>query len=340
VHTYPSIEGATVTEALSEPSALSWKSVAVPAYDSANVVEVSANITTDTTWDASKQYKLVGEIKVSNNATLTIPAGTVVFGEAGENYMVVLKGSKLIAEGTAASPITFTSLTALQTPASAAQGQWGGLTILGNATTNHADAQYEVDEDDTDFAFGGTNDTENSGTLKYVRILNSGYTIGSNVEINGLSLCGVGSGTTVENIYVENSSDDGIEIWGGTVNLTDIEIVNAGDDSFDLDYGYTGTVTNLVVTQTSAAHAGMEISSGGNEPMTSPIIKNFKVSVFDGSDEGGIYIKDDTTAPVFQNGIVTLNGTNVKDSLYVKTTPTTEAAAVLKFKNVALVNAD
>jgi len=329
--------GVTLNAATSTPSSLAWaSSVALPTYDASNEVNVTANITADTTWLANKQYRLVGQIKVSNNATLTIPAGTVVFGDAGANYMVVLKGSKLVAEGTAANPITFTSLTALQGGA-AGQGQWGGLTLLGDAPTNHTAPVYEVDEDDTDFAFGGTTAADDSGSLKYVRILNSGYTVATDLEINGLSLCGVGSGTTVENIYVENSSDDGIEIWGGTVDLTDIEIVNAGDDSFDLDYGYVGNVSNLTVTQESTAHAGMEISSGGDTPLTSPTISNFRVTTFTGSDEGGIYLKDDTTAPTFINGLVHHTGdTTTHGAIRAKSVPTTDAANALAFKNVVL----
>ncbi|MBD3794319.1 MAG: right-handed parallel beta-helix repeat-containing protein, partial [Campylobacterales bacterium] len=210
-----------------------------------------------------------------------------------------------MADGTASSPIVFTSQAALLNPANADVAQWGGLTVLGDATTNHTNPFYEVDQTNTDFAFGGTNATDNSGVLRNVYILNSGKVIGTDIEINGLSLAGVGSGTTVENIYVENSADDCIEIWGGSVNVTNATMVNCQDDGFDLDYGYTGTATNIVVQQTKPFFAGFEISSGGDSPMTSPKIVNFTINKVAGASEGGIYIKDDTTAPTFINGEVT-----------------------------------
>ena len=152
-------------------------------------------------------------------------------------------------------------------------------------------------------------------------------------EVNGLSLAGVGSGTTIENIHVENSSDDGIEIWGGTVNVTNATLINCQDDSFDLDYGYVGTATNISVTQTEIAHAGFEISSGGTTPMTSPTIVNFSINKIAGSDEGGIYIKDDSTAPTFVNGHVTTYGTDA--AVYTKVTMPADQKAALAFKDVA-----
>jgi hypothetical protein len=277
-------------------------------YDSMkpNVV-VNADIAVDTTWDKANKYEIQGLVKVRPGATLTIPAGTVVYGDTtGDDFIVVMKGAAIDAQGTDAEPIYFTSKISLDDPTAGDVGQWGGLTILGDASVNHASTRYEVDENDADFDFGGANDADNSGSLVNVHILNSGVTMATDQEVNGLSLAGVGSGTTVDNIYVGNSSDDGIEIWGGTVDVTNATMVNCQDDSFDLDYGYTGNATNIYVHQTSAAsHAGFEISSGGFVDMTSPTITNFVISKADGTDEGGIYIKDDSTAPTFINGIVT-----------------------------------
>ncbi len=296
--------------------------------------ETLANtISSDLTLDASKQYKISGLVTVKDEATLTIPAGTTLYGDA-TGYMVIAKGAKIIADGTVAEPIIFTSEDALINSANPEAGQWGGLTVLGQAPTNHDNPRYEVDEANPDFDFGGTVANDNSGILRNVKILNSGIAINADQEINGLSLAGVGSGTVVENIYVENSGDDGIEIWGGTVNLTNIEIKNALDDSFDADYGYTGTVDGLVVNQVEDAHAGMEISSGGTEPMTSPTIKNFVVNTVAGSDEGGIYIKDDTTAPTFING--TINHLGLDGGVYVKKALTDEAKAQISFSDITV----
>ena len=304
--------------------------------DAADSTTLNGAITADTTLDKNTLYRVNGLVKVKNGATLTIPAGTVIFGTEGEDYIVVTKGCKIMAEGTADEPIIFTSQTALLNPSNAAVGQWGGLTVLGQATTNHTDPHYEVDESDPDFAFGGTIDNDNSGVLKNIYLLNSGETIGTDLEINGLSLAGVGSGTTVEDIYVENSSDDCIEVWGGTVNITNAVLRNCQDDSFDLDFGWSGTATNIVVQQTEAAHAGFEISSGGNTPMTNGKIVNFIINKADGSDEGGIYIKDDTTAPTFINGYVTTHGSDA--ALNAKKAMTTEQKATIAFKDVTLNN--
>jgi hypothetical protein len=312
-----------------------------PAYDASKVQSLFGEITTNTLLTADKQWKVSGLVTVKNGATLTIEPGTVIFGDAtGDDFIVIAKGAKINASGTAASPIIFTSEIALMDPTKAAPGQWGGLTVLGAAPTNHANPFYEVDETNPDFSFGNllvnTGDAaDNSGILRHVHILNSGVTMSTDQEINGLSLAGVGSGTVVDNIYVGNSSDDGIEIWGGTVNVTNATMVNCQDDSFDLDYGYVGNATNIYVHQTQTAHAGFEISSGGTTPMTSPTIRNFVISKVNGSDEGGIYIKDDTTAPIFVNGIVTTVGSDA--NLNAKKVFTSEQKTAIAFKDVQLL---
>ncbi|MEN8146891.1 MAG: right-handed parallel beta-helix repeat-containing protein [Campylobacterota bacterium] len=302
--------------------------------------ELTGDIIADTTLAVGTLYKINGLVKVKNGAVLTIEPGTVIFGSVGEDFLVVTAGSQIVADGTEALPVVFTSETALLDPTAAAVGQWGGVTVLGLAPTNHDAPFYEVDENDPDFAFGnalaGEGDAaDNSGILRNVAVLNSGKTIAAGLEINGLSLAGVGSGTVVENIYIENSSDDCIEIWGGTVNVNSATMINCGDDSFDLDYGYVGTADNIVVVQTALAHAGFEISSGGDNPMTSPEIKNFSITKIDGSDEGGIYIKDDTTAPTFGNGFVTAPGA-VDAAIHTKLAFSAEQKAQIAFKDVYL----
>jgi|GEM_PF-7091221 len=292
------------------------------------------DITEDTTLTSDKVWEITGLIKVRPGATLTVEAGTTVVGSEGD-FITVMKGAKIIADGTAANPIIFTSKVA-HNGGTAEDGQWGGLTILGNAPTNQSDPHYEVDEQDADFAFGGNVADDNSGILRYVKVLNSGSIIGTDIEINGLSLCGVGTGTIVDNIEVINSSDDGVEVWGGTVNMSNLRIENALDDSLDLDFGYSGTVDGVEIVQTGAAHAGFEISSGGENPMTMATIKNFTITKVSGSDEGGIYIKDDTTAPTFINGTVTTVGSDA--ALNVKLAMTTAQKAAMAFGNVTLVN--
>ncbi|MDY0121788.1 MAG: hypothetical protein RBR54_07570 [Sulfurimonas sp.] len=332
--------GAAQIEAIYEANAGSFANLkAHPTYtqtqlDAAEVL--SGDITTSMTLDKTKLYRIQGTTKVKGAATITIPAGTVIFGVEGEDVLVFTKGTKIEADGTADEPVIFTSETALLNPSDADVGQWGGLTLLGQAPTNQTDPHYEIDESDADFAFGGSDANDNSGTLRNVYILNSGETIGTDLEINGLSLCGVGAGTVVENIYVENSSDDGIEIWGGTVNVTNATIINAQDDSFDLDFGWSGTATNIVVQQTETAHAGFEISSGGSEPMTSGKIVNFIINKADGSDEGGIYIKDDTTAVNYINGYVKTYGED--PAINARREMTTEQQNATAFADVIVEN--
>jgi len=307
----------------------------VPAYDAANVESLFGEITANTLLTNDKQWKISGLVTVQPGFTLTIEPGTVVFGDtSGNDYIVVMKGAKIVADGTPTEPIIFTSEIALMDPTAADVGQWGGLTVLGDAPINRGTARYEVDENNADFDFGGANAADDSGILDHVYILNSGALIGTDVEINGLSLAGVGSTTQVSNITVANSSDDGIEIWGGTVDVTNATMINCQDDSFDLDYGYVGNATNIKVYQTEAAHAGFEISSGGNTPMTSPTITNFVISKVNGSDEGGIYIKDDTTAPIFINGEVMTQGIDAGINAKVALTPGAEAA--IEFNDVLL----
>jgi len=327
-------DGPAATEVATRHQANDAPFVTVPAYDAANVETIFGDITSDKLLQKGKQYKVSGLVTVKNGANLIIEAGTVIFGDTtGDDYIVITKGSQITAIGTEAEPIIFTSETALKDPMAADVGQWGGLTILGDAPTNHVNPFYEVDETNPDFAFGGANAADNSGTLKYVYILNSGVTMSTDQEVNGLSLAGVGSGTSIDHIFVGNSSDDCIEIWGGTVNVTNATMINCQDDSFDLDYGYVGSATNIKVYQTSAAsHAGFEISSGGDAPMTSPTITNFVINKVAGSDEGGIYIKDDTTAPTFINGAVVTQGTDA--GIHTKVAFSAPQTAAIAFNDV------
>jgi hypothetical protein len=285
----------------------------------------------------TNKYEIDGLVYVQAGSTLTIPAGTVLYGDTtGDDYIVVEKGGVIDAQGTDAEPIYFTSKTSLEDPTAGDVGQWGGLTVLGDAPVNRAGARYEVDENNARFDFGGATAADNSGSLVNVHILNSGVTMSTDQEVNGLSLAGVGSGTTVDNIYVGNSSDDGIEIWGGTVNVTNATMVNCQDDSFDLDYGYVGNATNIYVHQTDAAsHAGFEISSGGFVEMTSPTITNFVISKAEGTDEGGIYIKDDSTAPTFINGTVTTATADA--NIFTKTSFSSTQKSAIAFRDVLLL---
>ena len=210
--------------------------------------------------------------------------------------MVIDKDSKIIAEGTAEKHIVFTSEIAYD-GAPADVGQWGSLVIIGNA----ANAQVEPYEVNPDFVAGSSNMADNSGVLKYVDLLNSGITIEENKELNGLSLVGVGSGTTIDHLNVAKSDDDCIEIWGGTVNLSNVTVSECTDDQFDIDDGYSGTVTNLTINQTTG-NSGIEMSGE-----TDATFDGFTINSTASAKEGGIYFKKDGIGGTFINGTINYN---------------------------------
>ncbi|MDD2790199.1 MAG: hypothetical protein PHU40_05965 [Sulfurimonas sp.] len=283
------------------------------------ILPAGSSLTGDITQDtlltkANSPYKLAGnKVKIKNNATLIIEPGVTIYGESSA-YLIVTKGSKINASGTATDPIIFTSEAAFN-GAPGVAGQWGGVTLLGSAITNEPDTiRYEVDEADADFAYSGTNDADNSGVLNYVQILNSGFAVAPDKEVNGLSLCGVGSSTIVDNITILNSGDDGIEIWGGSVNLNNISITGAEDDGLDLDSGYHGTVKNLAVTQTQAGFALIEMTNHGDatKQRTNWTLDGFTLTASANQlGEGGIYFKDSDVTATFKNGTVDMTNSPV-----------------------------
>ncbi|WP_297332743.1 hypothetical protein [Flavobacterium sp.] len=204
---------------------------------------LAGNVTEDMTLDADVEYTLTGALIVRNGATLTIPAGTTIKAIAGGTgvYVLVERGGRIIADGTADAPITFTSNAA--TPAA---GDWGGVIINGSAPISRQDGAVSEapTEINTAILFGGNNATDNSGILDYVVIEYTGARIDDGAEHNGLTLNGVGSGTTLSNIMIKAGDDDAIEFFGGTVNASNILVVNCTDDMFDFSQGYTGTITN------------------------------------------------------------------------------------------------
>jgi len=204
---------------------------------------LAGNLTEDLILDASVDYKLTGALFVKNGVTLTIPAGTTIKAIAGgtDVYVLVERGGKIVANGTAAEPITFTS-----NAASPVAGDWGGIIVNGRAPiSKQAGTSGEAaTEINNSILFGGDISADNSGVMNYVIIEYTGARIDDESEHNGLTLNGVGSGTTISNIFLKNGDDDAIEFFGGSVNASNILVVNATDDMFDFSQGYTGTVTN------------------------------------------------------------------------------------------------
>jgi len=198
---------------------------------------IKGSITTNTTWAAKNKYLLEGFVYVESGATLTIEPGTIIKGDKSTKATLIIKpGAKIIAEGTKTKPIVFTSN---QAKGSRNYGDWGGLIILGKATVNKAPATIEGENIST---FGGTDDNDNSGILKYVRLEFGGIAFETDKEINGLTMGGVGKGTTIEYIQVSNNGDDGFEWFGGNVNAKYLISYKNLDDDFDTDWGYSGNV--------------------------------------------------------------------------------------------------
>mgnify|MGYP002062296821 CR=1 FL=1 len=261
-------------------------------------ISTSMTLTNDTLW------VLDGLAVVKPGVTLTVEPGTVIAGLAGTgdatSYMIVDKDAEINADGTADKPIIFTSMQRVEDPTNLEVGQWGGLTVIGNAAMDNQVNPYEVN---TAFTAGSGQATDSSGILRHVKILNSGITMAQDKEINGLSLIGVGSGTEISNITVDYSDDDGIEIWGGTVNLTNITIEHCTDDYFDIDDGFSGTVKNLDIN-TTTGNAGIEMSG-----VTAATFDGFTITTgATQAKEGGIYFKNAGIGGHFKNGTIIHNG--------------------------------
>ena len=224
----------------------SWDPQNEPYLDEAIVVTVATNITTNTTWITGKTYKLTGLIYVTNNATLTIQPGVVVKGNFSNTgtALIITRGSKLNAIGTAADPIVFTSA---KPAGSRAAGDWGGIIMLGKAGFNVNSGINNIEGItatlNTEYG-GGVSpiNNDNSGTLKYVRIEFPGFVFSPNNEINGLTMGAVGNGTTIDYVQVSHCNDDAFEWFGGSVNCKHLVSFKNLDDDFDTDNGYKGIV--------------------------------------------------------------------------------------------------
>lgn len=227
-----------------------------------STVNVSSNITTNTTWETGKVYVLKSRIAVVDGVTLTIEPGVIVKGDVGTGAnataLIIAQGGKIMAEGTAVSPIIFTSTADNIMPgeitspnlSSDLNGLWGGLIVLGKApiSADAASVQIEgIPASDPNGLYGGTIADDNSGIIKYVSIRHGGANIGEGNEINGLTLGGVGSGTTIEYVEIVSNQDDGIEFFGGTVNVSHALVYNVGDDAIDTDQGWSGTLDNFII---------------------------------------------------------------------------------------------
>ncbi|MGA9239604.1 multidrug transporter [Robiginitalea sp.] len=211
-----------------------------------DIVNLSGVYTEDLNLSADTDYVITGPVLMANGTTLSIPAGTTLRAQpVGVNaYIAIQQGAQINAVGTADNPIVLSS-----NASNPGAGDWGGLVICGRAPINStADGSEDTATSEVGgLSYGGNVVADNSGTVQYLRIEYAGGAIDGNAELNGLSLYAVGNGTTMDHIQIFEGSDDGVEFFGGTVNVSQVAVVNAEDDSIDWTEGYTGTLTDVYV---------------------------------------------------------------------------------------------
>ncbi len=301
-----------VTDNKNQTSAVTTIPVTITAVPPKTIVTVSGTIEGNVTWDANKIYKLVGFVRVgeettfgsiTKTGTLTIPAGTVIIGDrATKGALIVQRGSKLIAQGTATNPIVFTSE---RNVGEREAGDWGGLIICGKAPNNLPDTQTDRQLEGGYGGFhGGTDAADNSGVLKYVRLEYAGIPINPNQEVNALTMGSVGSGTTIDYVQASYGLDDSFEWFGGTVNCKHLIAYKGLDDDFDTDNGFSGYVQYGIGIRgtTQADQSGSngfecdnDANGSSNTPFTSAIFANMSIIGAKGAAETSI-------STLFQNG--------------------------------------
>ncbi len=284
--------------------------------------------------DASKKYLIKGVVTVEDGAVLTIPAGTVLFGDKGtKGTLVVKKGGKINAEGTASKPIIFTSN---QDPGEREQGDWGGLIILGKANVNQNNPAIEGISPAVNFGtFQSTaNDNDNSGTLKYVRIEYAGIAITPNNETNGLTMGAVGNGTTIDYVQVTYGGDDSYEWFGGTVNCSHLVAFAGWDDDFDTDFGFSGKVQyaigirdpfNADQSGSNGFESDNDASATTTTPKTSAVFSNITIlgpiydsakAAYNSNYQNAMHLRRNTELSVFNSIIAGYpNGLNLDGTL-------------------------
>ncbi len=245
--------------------------------DTSETLTDDGNGTGTVTWTKDKEYILEGFVFVNDGQILTIEAGTVIRFKSGQaenaSALIVSRGGKIIAEGTKNEPIIFTaedddlegSVDKDKT------GLWGGLIILGNAPINVGGGEASVEGipiAEPRGIYGGVDENDDSGVLKYVSIRHGGTNIGDGNEINGLTLGGVGNKTEIEYVEIISNEDDGVEIFGGTVNLKHMVISGCGDDAFDYDLGWSGNGQFWLAVQSDYVGDNLIEAGGGTSPVT------------------------------------------------------------------------
>lgn len=268
---------------------------------------LDSDITENVTLETGKTYTLNGGVHVKSGATLTIQPGVTIVAQHDEtvDYILIEQGAKIDAQGTAAQPIVMTS-------EKKEAGAWGGLHICGYAHTNNGSGKSEIGN----APYGGNNDADNSGTLKYIRLEYTGYAFDEEHEANGVSFYGVGNGTTVEHLQAYQGSDDGFEFFGGSVNVKYMVVTSCSDDSFDWTEGWNGKAQFLVAYQEGESSLGyacdclMECDNNGTNNAATPVahltIANATL-IGNGGDAQGVRLRAGTQVELY-NTIITGKG--------------------------------
>ncbi|WP_206186835.1 beta strand repeat-containing protein [Winogradskyella aurantia] len=243
-------------------------------------------ITADLTLDPNITYNLSGDVRVADGVTLTIPAGTEIVSAVGTgNYLAVLQGGMIDIQGTPSNPVVMRS-------SSGNAGSWGGLLLCGNAPTT---AGTNVTAEVGGLVYGGTNASDDSGSINYLIIRDAGAQINADSQYNGLSLYAVGSGTSITNVAIINGADDGVEFFGGTVNASNIYLENNEDDAVDWTEGWNGTLSDTYVVNTIQ---GFSTAIEADGTASNPTIENFTAI----SSTGGLAIQMKAASTATING--------------------------------------
>lgn len=285
----------------------------IPTAVAADTTKYTAGTDNKITWILNGPV-FIGQDN-ANSATLTVESGALITASgsaAAPGMLVISRGSKIMAEGSATDPIVFTSS---RLKGFRAAGDWGGLIINGNAPINDGDdndatkAGGSAEGEGNTGKYGGTDAADNSGVLKYVRIEFGGVLFTADNELNGLALQGVGSGTTLSYIQIHQAADDGIEFFGGSVNVDHLVLTGAQDDSLDWTSGWNGKAQYVIAQQYSVADVGIEADNKengvNNLPRSNPTLANL---TFIG--KGPTWV-DDKGTKTYKAGALFRRGTDV-----------------------------
>ena len=302
-----------------------------------NLCNVTGTVTDTLRLTRGNLYALVGRVNVGidvgaggsavggDAGTLIVESGVTVFGRSGADYIVVNRGSQIFANGTRTNPVVFTSendVINAEGDRLNAIGEWGGLVILGDgkinrcnvvgaATGTNACENAIEGVTEPDALYGGSDDNDNSGSLTYVQVKYAGFEVATDVELNGITMGGVGNGTVINHVQVHNNSDDGIEFFGGNANAKYVVLTGNDDEQLDTDNGYNGTVQFMIAIQRGgdSSDNGIEASSaasGAVDPASDATIANFTLvnsSTINNTDSHGIRMNTGTIGN-YVNGVI------------------------------------